>query len=101
MKTPKYYQDIIDVIKEHKEMEDAISQRELCILFNIKDTQLRHAILDARQDGVFVLSDNEHGYWFSEDPEERNAFLRRGYNRIKTTKRYLDKLKKGGTSNAK
>ena len=69
--------DITEYLKEnHKTEEDAIKGRDLRMLFNLKDKQLRNVISVLRQNGKPICS-SSNGYWYSKDQEDLEKTLHR------------------------
>lgn len=69
--------EIADYLKEwHITENKAIKARELCILFNLTDKQLRNVVSELRQEGEAVCS-SSYGYWYSRNPEDIEKTLRR------------------------
>ena len=69
--------DIVDYLKRyHREEDNAIKGRDLRIVFNLKDRQLREVVSGLRQHGITICSSSQ-GYWYSEEPEDIIKTLRR------------------------
>lgn len=69
--------EIVEYLKECHIVENkAIKARELCILFNLTDKQLRNVVSELRQEGEAVCS-SSYGYWYSRNPEDIEKTLRR------------------------
>lgn len=69
--------------------ENARSRQTLCMLTGLNDRQVRQAIEDLRNQGVFVVNDEDgNGYYITEDLE----VLRRQYK--KDTSRAMSILKR-------
>ncbi len=75
--------DITEYLKDyHTEERKAIKGRELCVLFNLTDKQLRNVVSGLRQDGEAICS-SSYGYWYSTDPEDIEKTLRRLEGQVK------------------
>lgn len=75
--------DITEYLKEyHKHENEAIKGRELCVLFNLTDKQLRNVVSGLRQDGEAICS-SSYGYWYSTDPEDIEKTLHRMEAQVK------------------
>ena len=69
--------DITGYLKEfHTEEIKAIKGRDLCVLFNLKDKQLRNIVTVLRQNGEAICS-SSNGYWYSKDPEDLEKTIHR------------------------
>jgi len=69
--------EIVEYLKElHITENKAIKAKELCILFNLTDKQLRNVVSELRQEGEAVCS-SSYGYWYSRDPKDLEKTLRR------------------------
>jgi len=75
--------EITEYLKDyHTEERTAIKGRELCVLFNLTDKQLRNVVSGLRQDGEAICS-SSYGYWYSTDPEDVEKTLRRLEGQVK------------------
>lgn len=69
--------DIVEYLKEfHTSEGKAVKARELCVLFNVHEKQLRNIISDLRQNGEAICS-STYGYWYSRDPDDISTTLSR------------------------
>ncbi len=69
--------DIAEYLKEfHITEGKAIKARELCVLFNVHQKQLRNIVSDLRQNGEAICS-STYGYWYSRDPDDISTTLSR------------------------
>ena len=69
--------DITEYLKDYHLSENkAIKGRELCVLFNLTDKQLRNVVSGLRQEGKPVCS-SSYGYWYSTDPEDIEKTIHR------------------------
>lgn len=74
--------------------ESAISRRDLMALTGLRDRELRRQIEVERRQGCPILSDNQHGYWLSDDPAEIKKFshsMRRRAAEIRLTAMRVEK----------
>lgn len=68
---------LADYLKDHHQTErSAVKGRELRMLFNLTDKQVRNVISSLRQEGIPVCSSSA-GYWYSEDPDDIGITLHR------------------------
>ena len=75
--------EITEYLKDyHMEERTAIKARELCVLFNLTEKQLRNVVSGLRQDGEAICS-SSYGYWYSTDPEDISKTLRRLEGQVK------------------
>ena len=63
--------------------ENAMPLRDLRNTTGIDGRTIRRAIREARLRGVPVVSDDENGYWISENPAEIRRFVHSMRNRAK------------------
>lgn len=69
--------DIVEYLKEfHTSEGKAVKARELCVLFNVHEKQLRNIVSDLRQNGEAICS-STYGYWYSRDPDDISTTLSR------------------------
>ena len=69
--------DITEYLKDYHLSENkAIKGRELCVLFNLTDKQLRNVVSGLRQEGNPICS-SSYGYWYSTDPEDIEKTIHR------------------------
>ena len=62
--------DIAEYLRDnHNTEENAIKGRDLCVLFNLRDKQIRNVVSVLRQGGEPICSSSS-GYWYSNDPED-------------------------------
>ena len=64
------------LMEYHTEENKAIKGRDLCVLFNLTDKQLRNVVSVLRQGGEAVCS-SSYGYWYSTDQADIEKTLRR------------------------
>ena len=89
--------EILDYLKDyHTEEHKAVKGRELCVLFNLTDKQIRNVVSGLRQEGLPVCS-SSCGYWYSEDPEDIEKTLRRLEGQVKNMNSSITGLKKALT----
>lgn len=74
--------------------ENAISMKELARRLEMETREVRQFVLEARKEGLPVLSDISKGYWKSKSETEINAFIERRRNVAKTIFSYTQKMKK-------
>ena len=68
---------MLEYLKEYHNTEsNAIKNRDLRLLFNLKDRQVRLIVNQLRQDGKPICSSST-GYWYSTDPADINKTLHR------------------------
>ena len=86
--------NIIDFIPTGK--ENAVSKQKLMEVTGIKDERLvRDAIKSQVENGVPILSSSGHkGYWYSEDIDEIEEFIRENDHRANALSKTTAKLKK-------
>ena len=78
----------------HLGAENAVSRRDLMALTGFSDRELRLRIEAERRQGVPILSDNQHGYWLSDNPAEIMKFsrsMRRRAPQIRLTAQYVER----------
>ena len=69
--------DMTEYLKQwHKSELEAIKGRDLCVLFNLTDKQVRNVVSGLRQNGEAICSSSS-GYWYSTNPEDIEKTLRR------------------------
>ena len=89
-----WWADMVDYLKEyHTEERTAIKARELCMLFNLTQKQLRNIVSALRQEGVAVCS-STYGYWYSTDPADIEITLSRLEGQVKNMNLSIDGLKR-------
>lgn len=78
--------------------EHAVSMKELAKAMEISPRELRQLILDARMEGLLILSDRKKGYWESDDVKEVEEFVRQRRQTVKKiitySKAMLTKIKR-------
>ena len=85
--------NILDFIPKGK--ENAISKERLCNLTGLNERDVRSAIKRAVECGEPVLSSSGHkGYWYSEDIDEIEEFIRESDHRSNAITKTTAKLKK-------
>lgn len=68
---------VLDYLKDHHKAESvAVKNRDLRVLFNLTDRQVRSVVNQLRQWGEPVCS-SSCGYWYSTDPEDIEKTLHR------------------------
>ena len=68
---------MLEYLKDHHRAESvAIKNRELRLLFNLTDKQVRNVVSHLRQEGEPVCS-SSYGYWYSTDPDDIEKTLHR------------------------
>ena len=60
----------------HKTEDTAIKARDLRVLYNLQDKQLRNVISVLRQGGEPICS-SSNGYWYSKEPDDLKKTIRR------------------------
>lgn len=86
--------DIVEYLKEfHTSEGKAVKARELCVLFNVHEKQLRNIVSDLRQNGEAVCS-STYGYWYSRDPDDIQITLSRLEGQVKNMVTAIDGLKR-------
>ena len=86
----------------HSGAEDATSRRQLMSLTGLSDRELRLMIEAERRQGVPILSDNQRGYWLSDDPAEIKKFsrsMRRRAAEIRLTAMHVERAIENGETN--
>lgn len=69
--------DIAEYLADFHTTEDtAIKARDLRVLYNLQDKQLRNVISVLRQNGEPICS-SSNGYWYSKEPEDISKTIRR------------------------
>ena len=85
--------DIVEYLKAyHKDEATAIKGRDLRVLFNLTDRELRLVISSLRQNGEAVCS-STWGYWYSENPEDIQITLSRLEGQVKNMNLTIKGLK--------
>jgi len=75
------------------EREDAVSMTELAEVMEISPRELRQFILDARMEGLLILSGTK-GYWESDDEREVEEYICERMEVVKTIVSYTEAMKK-------
>lgn len=92
---------IAEYLKEyHTEENKAVKGRELCVLFNLTDKQLRNVVSLLRQEGEAVCS-SSYGYWYSTNLEDIEKTLRRLEGQVKNMNISITGLKQALTGGEK
>lgn len=73
--------------------ENAQSMSKLSNLLGITPREFRQSVLNARKEGLWILSDNK-GYWESDSEEELEEFINRRRYVAKTIFSYTQTMKK-------
>ena len=60
----------------HPGAENAVPRRDLMALTGLSDRELRRQIERERRAGAWIISDNAHGYYLTDDPAEVQRFTR-------------------------
>lgn len=69
--------EITEYLKEfHTSEEKAIKARNLRVLFNLGEKQVRNIVSEQRQEGKPICS-SSYGYWYSKDPADLEKTLHR------------------------
>ena len=69
--------DMAEYLKEyHKTEETAIKARELRVLFNLGEKQVRNVVGELRNEGRPICS-SSYGYWYSNNPEDIEKTIHR------------------------
>lgn len=85
--------NILDFIPTGK--ENAVSKQKLCELTGTDERLIRASIKRQVENGVPILSSSGHkGYWYSDDIDEIEEFIRENEHRVKSLTRTTAKLKK-------
>ena len=86
--------EITEYLKEfHAEEKNAIKGRDLCVLFNLTDKQIRNVVTVLRQNGEAICS-SSYGYWYSTDPEDLEKTLHRMEAQVSNMNYSIEGLKK-------
>ena len=86
--------DLLEYLKErHTEERHAVNGRDLCILFNLTDKQVRNVVSGLRQDGEPICS-STYGYWYSDDPADIMKTLGRMEGQVKNMNLSIAGLKR-------
>lgn len=86
--------DIAEYLREyHTDEINAVKGRDLCVLFNLTDKQVRNIVSGLRQDGEAICS-SSYGYWYSTDPEDLEKTLRRLEGQVKNMNISIKGLRK-------
>lgn len=86
--------DITEYLKDYHLSENkAIKGRELCVLFNLTDKQLRNVVSGLRQEGKPICS-SSYGYWYSTDPEDIEKTIHRLEAQVENMNISVNGLKK-------
>lgn len=93
MKDKNRYEKLLSVLPSTK--EDAVSMKELSRLLGVNDRDARQCVLNARKEGLPVLSD-EGGYWKSDDEHELDKFITQRRGVAKLIYSYTQRMKKRG-----
>ena len=68
---------MLEYLKDHHFSENvAVKSRDLRLLFNLTDKQVRVVVSQLRQEGEPVCSSSS-GYWYSTDPDDIEKTLHR------------------------
>lgn len=95
--------DLLEYLKAyHKDEATAIKGRDLRVLFNLTDRELRLVVSSLRQNGGAICS-SASGYWYSENPEDIQVTLSRLEGQVKNmnlTIKGLRQILTGGKEDA-
>ena len=70
-------QQMLDYLKDYHITESgAVKSRDLRLLFNLTDRQVREVVSFLRQEGEPICS-SSCGYWYSVDPDDIEKTIRR------------------------
>ena len=70
-------QKVLEYLKDYHNTEiGAVKNRDLRLLFNITDRQVRNIMCQLRQDGEPICS-SSYGYWYSTDPYDIDRTIHR------------------------
>lgn len=68
---------MLEYLKDYHTTENgAVKSRDLRLLFNLTDRQVRNVVSQLRQEGEPVCS-SSYGYWYSTDPDDIEKTLHR------------------------
>ena len=68
---------MLEYLKDNHSTEStAVKNRDLRLLFNLTDKQVRNVVSRLRQEGEPVCS-SSYGYWYSTDPDDIEKTLHR------------------------
>ena len=70
-------QQVLEYLKDYHNTESvAVKNRDLRLLFNLNDRQVRNVMSQLRQDGEPICS-SSYGYWYSTDPDDIERTIHR------------------------
>lgn len=90
MKGKNKFEKLLSVLPSTK--EDAVTMKELSRLLGVAEREVRQCVLNARREGLPILSGDE-GYWKSDDDREVETFISKRRNIAKTIFSYTQKMK--------
>ena len=90
MKNKNKYAKLLSVLPSNK--EDALTMKELSKLLGVDERDVRQYVLNARKEGLPILSGDE-GYWKSDDDREFDIFISKRRDVAKTIFSYTQKMK--------
>lgn len=86
--------DVMEYLKEyHAKEADALKSRDLGVLFNLTNREVRNLVSKLRQDGVPICSSN-NGYWYSEDAEDITRTIKRLADQVQNMRLVIKGLSK-------
>lgn len=69
--------DMAEYLKDHHRTEEtAIKARDLRMLFNLGEKQVRNVVGELRNEGKPICS-SSYGYWYSNDPDDLEKTIHR------------------------
>lgn len=87
--------ELLEYLQDHHATElRAVGARELSTLFNTTQRGLRAMVTELRKQGNPVCSSN-HGYWYSEDPEDIGKTVARLEAQVDKMEQAVNGLKAG------
>jgi biotin operon repressor len=92
MNNKQRFQKLLSVLPDTK--ENAIHMKELARRLEMTTRDTRQYVLEARKEGLPILSDTQKGYWEGSRDEELNLFIEQRRNVAKTIFSYTQKMSK-------
>lgn len=96
MKGKNQYEKLLSALPSSK--EDAVTMTELSKRLEVSPRDVRQYVLNARKDGLPILSDEE-GYWKSDDDRELENFISKRRGIAKLIFSYTQRMKNRRESN--
>ena len=90
MKDKNKYEKLLSVLPSNK--EDAVTMKELSRLLKVSQRDVRQCVLNARKEGLPILSGDD-GYWKSDDDREFESFISKRRDIANTIYSYTRKMK--------